>query len=117
MRGRILPKGNRDSRDKLVELISSVDNNVMCHKRGRDDKRHVLKEFPKQMKALVLHKKCTINNNVAYCSPQDNTCIECTLLGDRGLPIAGYEKALFDNTCVKRYITKSDVNLIVDNLS
>ena len=115
--GRILQKGNRESRDKLVDIIDSVDNSIICRKRSKNDERIIHNEFPTKTKALIIHFKWTIFQNVAYCSPQENTCLECTLLGEKGLPIEYYDKALFHRHCVKKYINKSYNNLIVDNLS
>ena len=115
--GRILPKGNQELRDKLVTLISNVDNHVICHNRNSDDARVVYDEFPKKIKALIVIKKFIMEDDVQHRSPHDNVCLECTLLGDLGEPMAMYTEALFKKHCVMRYIGKSKNNLVVDNLS
>ena len=115
--GRILPKGNQEARDKLINLISTVDNHVLCHNRSKDDKRIIHNELPSKMKALVVHKKFIIEDSTARISPHDNVCIECTILGDLGIPISDYSEALFSKHCITRRIGKSKNNLVVDNLS
>ena len=115
--GRILRKNDTDARDKLSSQVKYMDNHVLCLQREEDDKRILYSELPRKMKALIVHKKYAIHKNLAYCKPEDNTCIECTLLGDRGLVIDNYDKALFQRACVSKYIDKSPNNLIVDNLS
>ena len=68
-------------------------------------------------KALIIHYKYTIHNNVAYCFPEENTCIECTLIGDRGLAIPNYVKGLFSCDAVNKYVTAGrGLQLIVNNL-
>ena len=115
--GRILQKGHQESRDRLCDIISSLKNKVVCYKRKRNDKRNVYDEFPKKIKALVIHNKYVIHNNVAHFSRDENICLECTLLGDNGKVIVNYDRALFHRPCVIRYVVKGINNLIVDNLS
>ena len=85
--------------------------------REEGDKRLIYNEFPKLIKALVIHKKYTAHDNVAYCVPEKNTWLECTLLGERGLTIPNYEKALFTRESVNQYIMGGKNQLIVDNIS
>ena len=112
-----MPKGNQEIRDKLVTLISNVDNHVICHNRNSDDTIIVYNEFPKRIKALVVIKKFIMEDDVQHRSPHDNVYLECTLLGDLGEPMENYTEALFNKHCVMRYIRKSKNNLVVDNLS
>ena len=115
--GRILPKGHQESRDKLISLVSNVDNHVLCHNRQVDDTRVVFTKIPRKIKAILVSKKYVLEDNVSHMSAHDNVCIECTLLGDLGLPVVNYTDALFQKHCVIRYIGKSKHNLVVDNLS
>ena len=57
MPGRILPKGHQEARDKLISLLSNVDNHVLCHNRQVDDIRVVFNEVPRKIKAMVVSKK------------------------------------------------------------
>ena len=97
--------------------MCSLKNKVVCHKRKRSDKRKIYDEFPQKIKALIVYKKYTVHQNVAHCIAEENTCLECTLLGDKGMVINNYEKALFHRQCVTRYLLRGNNNLIVDNLS
>ena len=115
--GRILPKGHQESRDKLISLISTVDNHVICHNRSNEDKRIIYHQFPSKIKALIVHKKYIIEDNSSHISPHENVCIECTLLGDLGVPIENYSGVLFTKNSVIRHIARSRNNLVVDNLS
>ena len=115
--GRILPKGHVESRDKLINLISTVDNHVLCFNRSSDDERMIYSELPTKIKAMVVHKKFIIEGTAAHISPHDNVCIECTLLGNFGIPMEKYSEALFKKNCVTRFLGKSSNNLVVDNLS
>ena len=96
---------------------STVDNHVLCHNRDDNDKRLVYVELPRKIKAIIVHKKYIIEQNLSNISQHDNVCVECTLLGDYGNVIDKYNKALFTKHCVTRHIGKSKNNLVVDNLS
>ena len=115
--GRLLVKGNLEVRDRLINLIATVDNHVLCHNRDDNDKRLVYVELPRKIKAIIVHKKYIIEQNLSNISQHDNVCVECTLLGDYGNVIEKYNKALFTKHCVTRHIGKSKNNLVVDNLS
>ena len=115
--GRILHKGHQESRDRLMSLLSTVDNHVMCYNRKKRDKRIVYNELPKKIKAIIIEKKYVLEEDVSYISPHDNICIECTILGDYGEPMEKYKNALFQKHCVMRHVGKSAMNLIVDNIS
>ena len=117
MPGRILPKGHQEARDKLISLLSNVDNHVLCHNRQVDDSRLVFNEVPRKIKAMVVSKKYVLEDNISHMSPHDNVCIECTLLGYLGVPMANYTEALFKKHCIIRFIGKSKQNLVVDNIS
>ena len=115
--GRILHKGHQESRDKLINLLSNIDNHVMCHKRKKRDKRMVYNDLPKKIKAIIIEKKYVLEDSVTFISKHDNICIECTILGDFGQPMEKYKNALFQKNCVIRHVGKSAMNLIVDNIS
>ena len=82
--GRLLVKGNQEVRDKLISLIATLDNHVLCYNRSGDDQRIVFNELPKKVKAIIVYKKYMMENNVLQMSQNDNVCIECTLLGKLG---------------------------------
>ena len=115
--GRILIKGNQECRDKLINLIATVDNHVLCYNRDEGDTRLIYDELPKKIKAIILCKKYIIEQNLSNVSQHDNVCIECILLGDNGMVIDKYKEALFTKNCVIRHIGKSKNNLVVDNLT
>ena len=115
--GRILPKGNQETRDKLINLIATVDNHVLCQNRDSNDERLVYVELPRKIKAIIVQKKYIIKQNLSFMSQNDNVCIECTLLGDLGKVMKNYKNALFQKNCLIRHIGKSKNNLVVDNLS
>ena len=68
---------------------------MLCHNRSIDDDRYIYGELPTKIKAIIVHKKLIIEDNISLMSPHDNVCIECTLLGDLGLPMQNYTEALF----------------------
>ena len=82
--GRILVKGNQETRDKLINLIATVDNHVLCHDRDVHNNRLVYVELPRKIKAIIVHKKYIIEQDLSFISQHDNVCIECTLLGNLG---------------------------------
>ena len=88
---------------------------INIHRHYTLDKRIVYKELPQKFKALIVQK--IQNTSVTNQTVEANTCIECTLLGDRGLSMTNYCDTLFERHCVLRFVSKSKRNLIVDHLS
>ena len=58
-------KGNQEIRDKLINLIATVDNHVICHNRDGNDERLVYVEMPRKIKAIVVHRKYVIEQNLS----------------------------------------------------
>ena len=77
----------------------------------------VFNKVPRKIKAIIVSKKYVLEDSISHMSPHDNVCIECTLLGDLGIPMLNYTDALFKKHCVTRFIGKSKQNLVVDNIS
>ena len=110
-------KGNQEVRDRLITLIATVDNHIICFNRAGDDKRIIYHELPRKIKAIIVQKKYVIEESASEMSQHNNVCIECTLLGDFDNPIPNYNNALFHKICIIRFIGKSKNNLVIDNLS
>ena len=110
-------KGDQQSRDRLSDAITSCKNKILIHKRFKKDKRTVFKDMPQRVKALIVQKKIRTHQSVTNQTVEGNSCLECTLLGERGLPMTNYFDALFERHCVLRFVSRSKNNLIVDNLT
>ena len=67
------------------------------------------------MKALILYKKYVVHNDAVLLLHISNLCVECTLLGERGIPKNQYVKALFSSGCVGRHVAKASGFLILNN--
>ena len=79
---------------------------MVCH---YNDKRTILNEIQKKIRALVIHQRyhiTTLMGNVnASMAPSDNICVECTII----------EKS-YNVDLIMRYIMKNQNNVLV-NLS
>ena len=114
--GAIVRGTNRSDIDSLIEAINNTSGKN-CYKRKEDDKRIVYSELPGKVRALVLIKKLLVSNDAVLLLDTSNTCIECTLLGEKGLEIPGYSTSLFSIGSVTNYVAKGGNRLIVNNIS
>ena len=102
-------------RDNLLQFITSTHGGN-CFKRSKEDKRVVYYEFPSKVKALILYKKYVVQNDAVLLLHISNLCVECTVLGERGIPMNLYVKALFSSGCVGRQVAKASTSLILNNM-
>ena len=103
-------------RDNLsLSILSNISlPGAPIFKRTIDDTRSVKQEFPKRVRALVIHQKLIINPYLMGICTTENLCIECTLIKD------DYEfgdKELFTTGVLNRFIVKSDQNILVNRMS
>jgi hypothetical protein len=70
-----LPKSDSVARDKIVKSVFQVDQHPI-YNRNTGDTRIVIKELPKRMAALVVHRKYTVDGNNMSQTYQDNICVE-----------------------------------------
>ena len=113
--GTIIRSNNQSQRDELMELILDTSGKN-CFKRKTNDKRLVNHELPKRVKAVIIDQKMIINNDAVLLLHSSNFCLECTLLGERGLPIENYVNAIFAPGCINRFVAKSKTSLVVNNV-
>ena len=81
--------------------------------RNIDDTRVVKSEFPKRVRALIMHKKMMINPYLVVMCTIENICIECTLV-KYDFEYDG--KELFAIGVLNRFILKSDKNILVNRM-
>ena len=72
---------------------------LVINKRFMMNKRIVYRELHQRIKAVIVHNKLKTH-------PEDNTCLGCTLLDDRGLSITNYFDALLEGHCIIRFVNK-----------
>ena len=85
-------------------------------KRKEVDKRVVYHWFPNKVKALILYKKFVIHNDAVLLLHISNLCVECSILGERGIAMNPYVKALFSSASLSRHLAKSGSSLILNNM-
>ena len=101
---------------KLLVVCDSMGG-ALSMMRHFNDKRPIIKELPKKIKALVIHKRYYINTyldsgsqNVA---PSENITIECSIITEN---YNVGEKQLYEPIIIIRYILKSKANVVVSLL-
>ena len=114
-KGFIYRKNMQTERDNLLQVIVNT-NGSNCFKRKEGDDRVIYHEFPTKVKALIIYKKFVVHHDAVLLLHISNLCLECTLLGERGIPNHPYIKALFSTGCVIRYIAKGANSLILNNM-
>ena len=106
-----LPKSDSAARDKIVKSVLQVDQHPI-YNRNTGDNRKVIKELPKRMAALVVHRKYTVDGNNMSQTYQDNICVECSVVNKGLIPHDLYTRQSFEPTAVIRYIMKSKTNIV-----
>jgi len=114
--GTILKKNSDVVRQKFgASLINPYDGIIELRK--DDDKRVVLNSFPKKgVRAIVIHKRMQIKENMLQTQQIDNLAIETTLLKIGGEPIEDYKEVLFAPFCVYKWVTDSKNSLVVHQI-
>jgi hypothetical protein len=100
-----------------VPLIDTSQRNKIAHSLNSDqlsgtpvfyrsfyDERLICKEFPKNVKCLVIHQKFLINQNVTTVSIENNVCVECTIIRNNYEIDSNERKMLFEPATVLRYV-------------
>ena len=90
----ILPKDDMHARIKFCNKLI-LPNELNPVHRSADDTRILQHNFPKRVKAIVVHKKFIVKNSVANIMDVDNICVEVTLLTNGGNELTNYTRALF----------------------
>ena len=109
--GTILPKNSLLARQKfgnrlvvptagLVEILELSK----CHK--------IYESLPKQIKAMVIHRKVQFKENAFGTLDIDNVAVEVTLLGDFGNPMEEYTEVLFTPMCIHCWIVQNKNSLV-----
>ena len=109
--GTILPKNSHSSRVKLGNKLL-IPTNGIIEKREATDTRPLLTSFPKLVKAMVIHRKILLNENVIDTISIDNVGIEVTLLGNYGDVMNLYDKVLYSPTLVFQWVTRTNNTLV-----
>ena len=78
----------------------------------KEESRTVLKQFPKKVRAIVVHRKVKTKDNALGTLDEDNVAIEVTLLKEGDEPFDEYKEALFEPFCVYKWITNSKNSLV-----
>ena len=82
-----------------------------------NDKRLVVNEAQKKVKALIIHQRyysTTLMGNVnVYMSLSDNVCVECTIIEDN---YNVRPEKMYDPALITKYIMKSQINIVINLL-
>ena len=78
------PLGNKDkvAKDTLIMNIVSPQSlpGYPLFQRRIDDIRNIIKEFPKKLAAVVLHRRYFVNAFITGHDKSINVCVECTII-------------------------------------
>ena len=108
-------KSDSTARDNIVKSLLQVNKHPI-YNRNDDDERIVMKELPKRMAALVIHRKYKVDDNNMSQTYQDNICIECSVVKEGLIPHDLNTRQLCEPTAVSRYIMKSKSNIVGSQL-
>ena len=70
----------------------------------------------KRVRAIVIHRRMQIKENILQTQEIDNLAIETTLLKIGGEPLADYKEVLFAPFCVYKWVTDSKNSLVAHQL-
>ena len=73
-------------------------------------------EFSNKVKALISYKNFVVHDDAVLLLHILNLCMECTILGERGIAMNPYVKALFSSASVSRHLAKNGSSLILNNM-
>ena len=110
-----MAKSDSTARDNIVKSLLQVNKHPI-YNRNDDDERIVMKELPKRMAALVIHRKYKVDDNNMSQTYQDNICVECSVVKTGLIPHDLYTRQLFEPTAVIRYIMKCKSNIVGSQL-
>jgi len=89
-----------------------IPTELRLEKRKQGDKREIYSTFPRNVKAIVIHKKLVSKELLVECLSIDNVCIEVTLLFKGGVTMENYAKTLFIPAVVQKWCISSSNSLI-----
>ena len=96
-------------------LINLKGGIIELRKEGDD--RVVLETFPKKgVRAIVIHRRLQIKENILQTQKMDNLAIETTLLKIGGDSIENYKEVLFTPYCVYKWVTDNKNSLVAHQL-
>ena len=100
-----VPLTDTSQRNKIGHSLNSnqLSGTPVFH-RSFSDERLICKEFPKNVKCLVIHQKFLINQNVTSVSVENNVCVECTIIRNNYEIDSNERKMLFEPATVLRYV-------------
>ena len=108
------PLANKDNQARMelaknLMLYVSLPN---AHLFNRDinDRRPIMKEFPKKVKGLVVHQRF-LDNSLTGGINNNIICVECTIIKEE---YHKSSKVLFESSLVVRHVLKKQSNLIVN---
>ena len=107
----ILPKDDIHARIKFCNKLI-LPNELNPAHRSADDTRILQHNFPKRVKAIVVHQKMIVKNSVTNIMDVENICVEVTLLTNGGDELPNYTRTLFSPGCVYKWCTASKNSLI-----
>jgi hypothetical protein len=107
-----LKHGDMECRVKLSSNLA-VPNIFPTSIPQLGDKRLVSPNLPKLIKGIVIHERRFIRGDLQNNNTTTNMCLECTILGPLGLPLADCTKQLFMLPTIQRYITKAKTNVLI----
>ena len=108
--------------NKCQELRDNLSLNIMSNislpgttidKRTIDNTRVVKNEFPKRVRALVIHQKLIINPYLMGLCTTENLCIEYTIVED---DYEYGEKELFTTGVLNRFIANSHQHILLNRM-
>ena len=95
-----------------MSLNANIFNGSPLFKCQEGDDRVIIKEFPKQVKYLIIHQRFMINETAATVFSDGNVCVECTIIRNDYQILPHEEKKLFDPPTIIPYVLNQN-NLVV----
>jgi hypothetical protein len=92
-----------------MSLNANIFNGSPLFKRQAGDERVIIKEFPKQVKCLIIHQ---LNETVVTVFSQGNVCVECTIIRNEYQILRHKQKNLFEPLTIIPYVLNQH-NLVV----
>eukprot|EP00978_Attheya_sp_CCMP212_P026930 scaffold89565_cov27-Attheya_sp.AAC.1 len=103
------------SRSTFVERLIK-DNGIVSGIFEETDKRNICKSMPRNVTALILHKRLIRNDRVEKGRGALAIIMEVTFLGENGDPHSDYNQVLFELPVITKWILRSNSNILVSQL-
>ena len=95
-----------------MSLNASISNGPPLFKRQQGDNRVIIKEFPKQVKCLIIHQRFIIDESAVALFSDGNVCVEYTIIRSDYKILPNDQKILIEPSTIIRYILSPN-NLMV----